>query len=475
METHIGALFENSGLIIGGKPHLKRINKMKVSQLMDFCQQSIDMTSYENLQTVPSIFHHTASLALGGDRTPCAGYSCRLKNVKKLIQFAALYSDKVYIKNFFEDYVNQNVEKYSRDDIVEDFQNDLIVFSAMLPLIEIGKIQLVTFRNYCPHRLCLASLQQNVKKEYEKSYEDLLKRYYKEINYSIRYENGLLIEVASGPETLLPPHGIAILTLRDPTNILSKAPQIAEKAKNSGEVKLSTAQAKKIGVGEEFIGVNIDNISFELGGSHFLKTSYLSDSDFEVEFIRNLSVDPVARRRSSLMSKYLSCVVPYIDSAEAKDLIKLRDSEPEAFIRFRSALNEAIDEYKVQGTTFTERDAQAVFSDIIQPQLATLDLKLRSAKRIFRKESLRTLMGWAGAISVGIYAGIIPENFIAGTVAFAGAKVGAEFLGSTMTKSDVRETIRGDEMYFLWKVKELANKSMERQLDIKKAGHNFLL
>jgi hypothetical protein len=157
------------------------------------------------------------------------------------------------------------------------------------------------------------------------------------------------------------------------------------------------------------------------------------------------------------MMKYLTCLIPFIDSVDSSKLIRLREDEQESFALFRSALNKAIDEYKVHGGTLTQRDAQAIYADIVQPRLAALDAKIRAAKRRLVKKSVREVLGWMGAISFGYYTGIFTGNPFAGAAAFGAAKAGAELLESTMTKSDVKETIKQDDMYFLWRVKELAH------------------
>lgn len=457
METPLRDLFENPGLMVDGKPVFKRIQKASLRQIADLCLQSGDISSYENLHPVPSIFSHTASLPLGGDINPCGSISCRLQKVKELAQFAVLYSDKVYVRNFLYDKADEkSLTKMDKDLVVEAFTDDLIVFSTLLPLFEAGKVQLVTFQNLCPHCLSLAGLQQNAGPQYDKASKDLEERYYSEVNYSLHYTEGVLELDARGPDILVP-HGTLHNIFDDPTELVIRAARLIEKTKTAGEINLTSTQAKRIKAATYFFRPVIDSIAFELGGAHFLKTSYLSDSDLEVNFIRNVTTDPIARRRTTLMMKYLTCLIPFIDSVDTSKLLKLREDEQESFALFRSALNKAIDEYKVHGDTLTQRDAQAIYADLVEPRLATLDAKIRAAKRRFVKKSMREILGWTGAISLGYYTGIFTGSpFVAGAAAFAAAKAGAKLIESTMTKSDVKETIEQDDMYFLWRVKEIA-------------------
>ncbi len=86
---------------------------------------------------------------------------------------------------------------------------------------------------------------------------------------------------------------------------------------------------------------------------------------------------------------------------------------------------------------------------------------MRNGKRLLRTTALRQAAGWIGSISAGIYTGLFTSNPLAGAAAFGAAKVGAEFLESLMAKSDVQELIRQDEMYFLWRVKQLAGSTRQ--------------
>jgi hypothetical protein len=457
METALRDLFENPGLIVDGKPVFKRIQKANLHLIADLCRQSGEISSYENIHPVPSLFSHTASLPLGGGTFPCSSTLCRLQKIKELAQFAALYSDKVYIKNFLYDIANEEVlTKVGKDRVVKLFEDHLIVFSTLLPLIETGKVQLVTFKRFCPHCLSLRSLEQNAGPQYDKASKDLEKRYYSEVTYSLQYREGDLHLISRGPDILVP-HGEIYTQIVGLTQLANLPTRLIEKTKIGGEVILTPAQAKKIEAATHFVTPVINSIAFELGGAHFLKTSYLSESDLEVNFIRNVTIDPIARRRTALMMKYLTCLIPFIDSVDTSKLITLRQDEQESFALFRSALNKAIDEYKVHGDTFTQRDAQAVYADIVQPRLAALDAKIRAAKQRFAKKTMREILGWTGAISFGYYTGIFTGSPFTGAAAFAAVKAGEKLLESTMTKSDVKESIKQDDMYFLWRVKELAH------------------
>jgi hypothetical protein len=437
---------------------LRNIRNAKAAKIVELAGQAAQICSYENLEAFPSVFFHTANSSIGAGRSPCSFSGCRLERVKELEQFAALYSDKVYISNFFDYHTWGDTTK---EDLRSALANDLVVLSALLPLVEAEKVQMIDFGKVCPHCLTVQALSNNYQVQYEKAVTDLNLRFYTEVQYSLAYDEGVFSLKASGPDLLIS-HGRLGLVCGDSLKhkLLTIVPRVAKEAEAKGEVRLTTAQAKRIGVGEEFSRPILYNIAFELGGAHLLKTSYLSDSSLEINLIQDLARDPLARRSCSLMAKYLTTLVPFLDSVSTSDLLKLRESEEESFISFRAALTEAVEEYKKHSRgRFGERDAQAVYGDIILPRLANLDARINKARKSFIKDSATKVFSWVGAISVGVYTGIFSSSPLDGAAAFAAVKAGAELPSKVMGKSDRRESVKTDDMYFLWKVRKLSHPS----------------
>ncbi len=278
MEHPLKALFENAGLIRNGKPIIKYIRKLKASHIIDVCQQSTDITHYTNINASPSIFSHAAAPSLGGSSYPCSSPSCRIEKIRELTQFAALYSDKVFIKNYFTDllaYADRkpaNLEAFFR----YKFLDDLIVFCELLPLIESDIVQMVSFGNVCPHCLCIDALSQDKNPRYNVLSDALRRRFLKEVAYSLIYKNDEMTLISSGPDSILP-HGLWCHTYLIQDEIYSKAPRLVEQVKKCGIIKLTTDQAKKLKAHNIPFTPLIHNIAFELGVADLLKTSFLSD------------------------------------------------------------------------------------------------------------------------------------------------------------------------------------------------------
>lgn len=457
MKELITELFDNTGYIRSGEPNFEKISEASLGDIVDFCNQFAEITYYKNLnKPARSIYAHAASTGLGGGRKPCSNPDCRLDRIEELTQFASLYSDKVYINNFLWDLLPLAHHTNSIDRLLPEFAGDMLVMSKLLPLISEGIVLPITFKPICPHCLTVHVAGQSDKVNYNLACSELEDQYYSEVKYSIVNEDGVIKVKVTGSETLLP-HGDRSLSLVDGI-IEQKLPSVAKKLIESKELPLTKNQARKLATGKELAFHTIESAAFELGSSQLLGTSYLTDSELEIDFIRNLSSDPIARRRTALMQKYLSCTMPFIDSVDPKELICLRKAEEESFILFRSSLSKAINEYQGVGETFSERDALAIYADIVQPHLAELDKKVKKAKHHFFKGTRRKITGWVGALSVGMYTGFITANALTGAAAFGAVKAGSELIDWLMSESDAEEEIKDDSFYFLWKAKKLSKK-----------------
>ena len=111
---NIYELFNNMNLIKNGNVNSSQIEKMSLTQILDLAQNAISLTPLEGIKPEKSLFAHSSSISLGGGRFPCSGIECRTKRVQELAQFAAFYSEKIYIRNYFSGYLN------SHDDDIED-------------------------------------------------------------------------------------------------------------------------------------------------------------------------------------------------------------------------------------------------------------------------------------------------------------------------------------------------------------------
>jgi hypothetical protein len=455
MSTELFETIEQQGLIRGGKVNLKRIEKLSTSDIVDFGIKTRELTSSKNLKREKSIYAFSTSSSISGGIHPCSSLGCRLDKAKNLAQFAALYGDRVYINYYPNEYLNhfEGIKNKNSSFLKERLVNDLSVLNYLRPLIENNKIIPITHSNYCPHCLAKESFGGDADKRLGKIFSDLKKRYNKEMIVELEKVGSKYILHATAPEDLLE-HGSSNFIANQPFNNLDKFPSIMEELNAGRKVTLSRAELRKIGYDEYQSGIIRNNVAFELATTQTTNTNYLTDRNLDIDVLRGLSGDPEVDELNLLVQKYLTCLVPFVEDAIPSDLLKIRKNEEEAFLVFRQSLNQAITEYRKQGREFTERDAQAIYGDIIEPKLAQLNNKVKNAKKNLIKDTTYKILGWTGAISFGLYAGLLPADLATAATALGLVKIMADITEGALAKSTIDANIRDESLYFLWKVQK---------------------
>lgn len=449
-----------AGFLRFGKVNKSKIASTPVASLIDFAAEIAEDTSGAQLGRERSVFAQSASLSLGGGRQYCSNLDCRKKRINELSQFALLYCDRVYINNFLADHIpHPGGERWEdEDEFHQEFTNDLIILNEMRPLVEKGII--VPFTpplNYCPHCLAAHSLGHDADARLKALEKHLQQRFAKELaTYELFKSNDTYFLGIRGPETLFD-HGVQAYSFRVLPEPLHDMPRLVHKV-NTGEiVSLSKTVQRKLGYHYRLAQLVLENVAFELTASQSLNTSFLTERPLHIEALTVLSESDRIQQRNLTAQRHLTSFVPFLEGVPLKDLMKLREKEEEAFVLYRQALNEAIDEYKEQ-EKFTARDAQALYSDVITPKLAMLDSKVKSARKKLLKDTGLNIFAWVGAISFGIYAGFIPSNLVTAAEALGLTKVVAELIKLTLDRTDVTKDVRSEDMYFLWRVHRAAKK-----------------
>jgi hypothetical protein len=155
----------------------------------------------------------------------------------------------------------------------------------------------------------------------------------------------------------------------------------------------------------------------------------------------------------------MTCLVPFLAGLSADELLRLREAEADSFIMFRQAFGKAVDEHiKLKSGKMTEKDAEAIYKQVIEPELARLNQKVKSAQSSIFKKSRAGALGWAAAISAGFYFGFVESSLIAAARALGFTKVAAD-LASGLIASSGEDSIRNENMYFLWKVRHYSERN----------------
>jgi hypothetical protein len=207
---------------------------------------------------------------------------------------------------------------------------------------------------------------------------------------------------------------------------------------------------------KELAGSIFGSVVFEMAVSQVLRTSYVSDTELPVQILSAISGDRDLARRNSLVQKHLTSIVPFIGDVSPAAVVQLRKREEESFLTYRQALNKAIDDVRTQHADLKESDARAIYSDVVAPELARLDRAVRTARRDLLKDLGRSVIAWTGAISFGMYMGLLPDQLLGAAKVLGLTKILADF-GTAMTKLvSSQDGIKREDLYFLWRVRQMS-------------------
>ena len=228
-------------------------------------------------------------------------------------------------------------------------------------------------------------------------------------------------------------HGGTYTTYGVPPKPLGQMPRMLQRALNGETVPLAKEIRRKVKIREDLASKIFRSVIFEMAVSQVLRTSYPSETELPIQILSAISGDRDLARRNSLVQKYLTSMVPFIGELSPAAVVRLRQREQEAFLTYRQALNRAIDSVRTQRASFKESDACAIFSDAVAPELARLDRVVRLAKRDLLKDLGRSVGVWAGAITFGIYTGLLPAELLGAATVLGLTKILAD-IGQTAVK-----------------------------------------
>lgn len=458
-------LLESRGFF-GEEDALKKwILSCKFSDLIDIAGRIAESTEYKKQYAEAPISAHCASLALGGAGDECFYSECRLRKVNQLAQFAVMYSNRTYIYNFFCRYLSSEIHSRVTDSALErqHLYADFVVLKELKPLIEGGVLIPVTPPAYVCYD-CLTKGMYGPKSggRLRRAKKTLAKEYLRNTSVELERTSRYHMLRFSGPDPYYE-HPIAAILAALPPSIAEQQ-RIMKNLKSNRKIMIPKYLQKQLKLHEMLANKVMANISFELLMAQALNTSFVTHQSVHLSFLASAFGNTEIERKNYIASKYLSSSVPFLNDVNVKELLKLREQEADAFILYRHALSEMIREFLASGEGLTEQKARVMYSDYILPQLTKLERRVEIAKRNLIKGVRRSVLAWCGVISFGTYAGLIPTEFIAGAKALGFTALAASGLKKLMAITDAKESIRNEELYFLWKVKQLArpkNKSLE--------------
>lgn len=412
--------------------------------------QSLSLTDYHFLASS----NMTASHGSG-----CDTCQCRLTRVDRLSRFAALYSDTVYIQNYFACHRHLNPKNTSEEyHLRNSVHGDITIINAIEPLIRNGVVRFIPSAvQLCPN--CDAHLIEQLH-----TFDANLRQHVKELDrlYSQATSadlrtlptpspHGYKYEIDVNCDEDLFEHGYIVQTSRLP-------PRLLRKVLNKPSLKLCHLSPSDI-LRSHLITPLLQAIATDLTYLRFYCSNsnlkYLTGRSIDISILQAITREDNFRKYNEVLSNQFMLEMPVFSNISLHSLLKVRADHRDAFTCYRDTINELINEYIAQGRELSPKMAGQIYSDIIQPKLLALDRRVSSIRRSALLRSLRDVAISAGSLTFGLYANYIPPEIRAGLVSYG------IFQAVTTTKSlpDIVNTppnIRNDNLYFLWKLSKMS-------------------
>ena len=456
--NQIFEILENKGVLKKDKVRVETLARFNKKQILELMEDLGSLTPPTDTAPNKHQLAHCASFSLGGGREECYNVGCRMQRLESLARFATLYSDKVYIRNYFASY--DHLKNLSKDRLAEYFLDDIYLLSLIRPIMAAGLMEFMGGKEAaCPK--CLAARIGPTEKSssyLQKAVSRLSLDYLNNTQVSLEKDEKEFILHLEGSELYYDHGGLLLVFNRIPNSLRSK-PMLLSKLKKEGVIHLSKKEARKINFHKVMAQEVLENLTYEVIMKSELDTSFVTNREIHIAFLQKFGQDDEVTRRNQLAYKHMTALVPFLEDVPLGKLLKLRERERFSFLQFRAALNKSIDQlYRTKGK-FSEGDAKSIYFDIIAPELARLDKRVKAAKKDLITSLIRSATGTLGAISFGLYTGIIPYEIASIAKALGLVKFGSDMIQKFMSLGDGAKTIQQKDLYFLWKVKQVADKT----------------
>ena len=390
-----------------------------------------------------SNFTFIANSSLSGGKHPCSAPDCRFKKLSELASFSTLYADVVYIQDPFED-----IFQFGTGEMLEGERHELIAsiynYLFLKPLIEEGVVKYAqNMVALCDHHgsELAAPLKQQIEskgsKLYDAIHEYLIERC--EVVFDLTDEGTPFLFI-NGPEGMIA-HGGQYFHFYKPY------PELAtDYMKKQTPVKLTKDEVRKEGILDIIISPITEDLARQEWHSSFYGSSYLCDSRTQVKLASKVNPQEVAIN-SRAFEEGMKHSLPTVYSKNISSVLSLRKKEEEAFAVYRDRMRKVMTE--VRGSS--EKEVVEAFQDIVLPELNLINKKVRDWK-VGLRESIKekTIFG-SGAVSIGLYSGILPPNIASIVAAVGGASaVSGILMDYNKSLKDAQEARKND-FYFLWK------------------------
>ena len=389
-----------------------------------------------------SQFSFSANASLAGLPFPCEAIKCRMNNVEQLARFAALYSDRVIIPSPFDHYLESGSIQ------IERLIGDIMILNYLRPLVQADIVGFST-NTFLICKNCLRELTR-IENDFSSKLsiiEPIIKEeYLRNIKAMLVWEGTPVIYI-TGPHSY-GFHGSMVIKFRYyiPKEILA----VLDKKKS---VELSPEIMKQTFL-SALISPILDDLTIQNITLNNTDYNYLTDRNIDVQLIDALNVGEKATISKALIEGLVH-KIPLIANARLDNILKLRQEEGESFLVYRDAVSSFLD----QAGNLTQSQFREAYRDVIQPEVNKINLTISNNRKAIMGSLRDDLIILAGAISFGIYTGILSTDASKFLANIGACTVGgASFLANEYAKAkklfNEPDSVKGNKFYFLWKLQQ---------------------
>jgi len=394
--------------------------------------------------------------------TGCREWSCRLQKIDNLARFAALYSDCIYVQNYFcryfhlSEHLKDLSNQYFHELIRNSLAGDLKILLEIKALVISGIIRFIpTEILLCPQ--CHQNLILDIgllSKSLKKSLVDIEK------SLSTSTSADLIVLPKPDPHT----HTKYIFKVDCDEDLFEHGgfynykqflPSVLErkihKHPSTRVFSLSQKEIIKSGLINSLLNQMALDIYFLQYYQSKNNIKYLTDNNIEINLLRSISNDQSLLSFNDILSNNIIFEMPIIQNFPLQNLLKIRESDYDSFITYRDTVNNIISQYISTNKPIDSSVAKEIYEDAILPNIARLDKKLSSIKKSRIARSIQNLVISSTLLSFGLCANIPSQVLIAALVTL-GVITGLKTLDSIRDTFTVPEELKNNNLYFLWKI-----------------------
>lgn len=392
----------------------------------------------------------------------CFNSSCRLHRIDQLARFSALYSDCVYLPNYFYDYGPTPIFDYFDEWAFRTkFAGDLKIITKLKPLLISGIIRfLCSGICLCPScSRIFTKAFEDIDRTISNQIDKLEKIYAESTSATLRFVDpssnaaGFTYSIAVNCDDDLWEHGEVFL---DGTRLSAFLRKKYKKSKSTITSKAHPLSKEDIIKGRvvrqllEAILANIipQRVFYKTTG---LKLKYLTNNNIESLLLQSITSDIGFNKYNDVIKSRIIYEMPILSGIPFNSLINIRNNEQEAFWVYRDTINYIVTQYISQRRELSTIEAKEIYEDLVKPKLNQLNSKAKLIKKASLRKATSTAAIGTGLLTFGLCGTFLPAGWQVAMCAL-GLSQAVRSIESFADSLKTPNEIKNDNFYFLWKV-----------------------